>query len=491
MDLEPSTSTPLISKSRPALAAAAAAPASAGRRCAPPGSASAYGVGVVCALSLTQLALVAYDLATHLDSPLIVYWAASAVFVAATVPLALYDIHCHLSHFVSPLQSMYVRILLLLPIYTVESWLALRFKAQALYLTALRDLYEAFVVHAFFQLLLQVLGDRERLKARLAARGAYVNVSLFPYGITPLERWACSPPDAPGGSWLPCIWWPSGSTFLFRCSIGVYQYVLVKCIFTVAFFASSFTGTLGEDSPYASIARWRPSPFLRPSPNRAQSPPLPFSKPTQAYQTFWPYWSWGILFSQVWAITSLVIFFESTWKWLAPLSPLQKFLCVKGMVFVTWAQGELIAFLKDLDLVTLAGAPGLAPDDAAEVLQDVLICVEMLALAYLHHVYFNAREFEDGSAVLLGAGVLDADEVASPGEESPGQGDAGTIGLPRSAKTPLRAMSARDVAMSILPIDIVTSDLKLAIREGIVEPLQAARAKASPGKQPSPEKGVS
>jgi hypothetical protein len=275
MDPEPSTSTPLISKSR-----AAIAPAATGRRCAPSSSASALGVGVVCALSLTQLVLVAYDLATHLESPLIVYWAASAVFVAATVPLALYDIHCHLSHFVSPLQSMYVRILLLLPIYTVESWLALRFKAQALYLTALRDLYEAFVVHAFFQLLLQFLGDRERLKARLAARGAFVNVSLFPYGIAPLERYACSSPDSPGGSWLPCIWWPSGSTFLFRCSIGVYQYVLVKCIFTVAFFASSFTGTLGEDSPYASTTHeaFFPSAHSLPS-NPYRLPSLSLSEP--------------------------------------------------------------------------------------------------------------------------------------------------------------------------------------------------------------------
>ena len=275
-------------------------------------SASTCGVAAVCALSLLQLALVAWDLATHLSDPLILYWAASALFVAATVPLALYDIHCHLVRFVSPLQRFYVRILLLLPIYTVESWLALRFEGQALYLTTLRDLYEAFVIHAFFQLLLQFLGDRERLKERLAARGAFVNVSLFPYGIAPLERFACAPPDAPGGSWLPCIWWPSGGTFLFRCEFGVYQYVVVKCVLTVAFFAASVAGTLGEDTPYA-------------------------------YQSFWPWWSWIILFSQVWAITCLVLFYESTWRWLAPLKPLHKFVCVKGMVFVTWAQGELIS----------------------------------------------------------------------------------------------------------------------------------------------------
>jgi hypothetical protein len=223
-----------------------------------------------------------------------------------------------------------VRILLLLPIYTVESWLALRFKAQALYLTTLRDLYEAFVIHAFFQLLLQFLGDRERLKERLAARGAFVNVSLFPYGLAPLERFACAPPDAPGGSWLPCIWWPSGGTFLFRCEFGVYQYVVVKCVMTVAFFAASVAGTLGEDTPYA-------------------------------YQSFWPWWSWIILVSQVWAITCLVLFYESTWRWLAPLKPLHKFVCVKGMVFVTWAQGELISVRRTTRRALHAASRAAAP----------------------------------------------------------------------------------------------------------------------------------
>jgi hypothetical protein len=40
----------------------------------------------------------------------------------------------------------------------------------------------------------------------LAARGAFVNVSLFPYGVTALEPFACAPPDRGGRRW--CLFWP-------------------------------------------------------------------------------------------------------------------------------------------------------------------------------------------------------------------------------------------------------------------------------------------
>ena len=38
----------------------------------------------------------------------------------------------HVLHYVSPLQRHYIRILWMVPIYSVESWLALRFNEQAL-----------------------------------------------------------------------------------------------------------------------------------------------------------------------------------------------------------------------------------------------------------------------------------------------------------------------------------------------------------------------
>ena len=38
----------------------------------------------------------------------------------------------HVLHYVSPLQRHYIRILWMVPIYSIESWLALRFNHQVL-----------------------------------------------------------------------------------------------------------------------------------------------------------------------------------------------------------------------------------------------------------------------------------------------------------------------------------------------------------------------
>ena len=45
----------------------------------------------------------------------------------------------------------YVRIIGLVPIYSLESWMALRFKDDRVYFETARDAYEAFVLYAFFQ----------------------------------------------------------------------------------------------------------------------------------------------------------------------------------------------------------------------------------------------------------------------------------------------------------------------------------------------------
>ena len=56
--------------------------------------------------------------------------AVSGIFVIVAVPLSLYDINAHLQNFVSPLQRHYIRVIAMVPIYAVESWLALVFRPQ-------------------------------------------------------------------------------------------------------------------------------------------------------------------------------------------------------------------------------------------------------------------------------------------------------------------------------------------------------------------------
>eukprot|EP00960_Hanusia_phi_P038203 753324-Hanusia_phi.AAC.1 len=47
-------------------------------------------------------------------------WAVGAVFMAVSVPISLHDIHMHILHYVSPLQRHYIRILWMVPIYSVS-----------------------------------------------------------------------------------------------------------------------------------------------------------------------------------------------------------------------------------------------------------------------------------------------------------------------------------------------------------------------------------
>jgi len=328
--------------------------------------ASEVALGFVYALVLSLIAVVSWLISTRGEDRALVAWCISAFFVGLTVPLSLHDIHMHLLHFVSPLQRYYVRILFLVPIYAVESWFSLRYHHQSIYIATLRDLYEPFVVHAFYQLLVQFLGSREALARKLVAhKGAYANITLFPWGVGALRRFACAPPDRGGRLW--CLFWRNGAPFLFRTQLGVYQYVFLKVVLTVGFFAASLNGTLGADDDY---------------------------------KHYNAYYAWIMLLSQMWAITCLVLLFEATIEWLRPLQPFLKFVSVKGMVFFAWMQMEFIGFLDARGYIY--AYEDLSAHEVAEGLQNFCICIELLALGYMHHLSFSVRDFyEPGKGALL------------------------------------------------------------------------------------------
>ena len=75
-------------------------------------------------------------------------WAVSGIFVCFSVALCVHDIHMHITHYVSPLQRYYVRIIAMIVIYSIESWLALRFIEDRVYFECARDMYEAFVIYS-------------------------------------------------------------------------------------------------------------------------------------------------------------------------------------------------------------------------------------------------------------------------------------------------------------------------------------------------------
>jgi len=204
----------------------------------------------------------------------------AGVFVALTLPLSAHDIHMHMTHYVSPLQKFYLRILFMVPIYSVQSWLALRFKEEKFIFATLRETYEAYTLYTFYMLMLEFLGGRRKLAQRLAAK--------------PKERAAHLPPFC-------CLrGWRLGSRFVHRCTLGVYQYVFLRVICSILM-------VLTESLHLYKEGNWNPRYFY--------------------------VWSTVIInVSQCWALYMLALFYVETHEDLKPLGPLGKFAVVKVRV---------------------------------------------------------------------------------------------------------------------------------------------------------------
>ena len=62
------------------------------------------------------------------------------------------------------------------PIYAIESWLALRFQEYKVYIETPRDAYEAYVIYSFYSLMVESLGSRAALAELLEERGGIASV---------------------------------------------------------------------------------------------------------------------------------------------------------------------------------------------------------------------------------------------------------------------------------------------------------------------------
>ena len=64
----------------------------------------------------------------------------------------------------------------MVPIYALQSWLALYYPAYKVYIETPRDAYEAYVIYTFFNLMLESLGSRATVMNHLECRGGYARV---------------------------------------------------------------------------------------------------------------------------------------------------------------------------------------------------------------------------------------------------------------------------------------------------------------------------
>eukprot|EP00667_Euglena_gracilis_P013043 EG_transcript_13430 len=251
------------------------------------------------------------------------------------VASSLWLVGSHMACYTNPpIQQRIIRILLMVPVYACQSWLALTFKEYALYLDLIRDSYESFVIYEFFTLLKCYMGGDVICLEKLRKQPDMQHIFPLCYILGPFR---------------------TGSHFLRRIYICLLQYVIIK------------PGTACLAMVLHSHGLYTEGAF----------------SPRDGYL-------WVTLIVNVSvtvAFTSLVYFYLATKDLLAEHSPSWKFGIVKGVVFLSFWQSVLVSILIKFHIIN--GISTWSPDEVGVGLQELLICVEMMLTSIACHYSFS------------------------------------------------------------------------------------------------------
>ncbi|KAL2126552.1 hypothetical protein VTI74DRAFT_701 [Chaetomium olivicolor] len=267
---------------------------------------------------------------------------AGVASLAATL-MSIVSIWLQTKNYRKPLLQRYVvRILLMVPIYSIASWTSMVSRTAADFLDPIRDIYEAFTIYTFFQLLINYL-DGERA------------LIIMTHGREPVHHlW-------PLNHVLPRVDISDPHTFL-AIKRGILQYAWLKPILALAAIIMKATGTYQEG--YIGLK--------------------------SGY-----FWS-GIIYniSVTVSLYSLGLFWVCMNDDLKPFRPVPKFLCIKLIIFASYWQGFFLSILVWLGAIP-DHVEGYTPDNLAAAIQDFLICIEMPAFAVAHWYAFSWHDFAD------------------------------------------------------------------------------------------------
>ncbi|XVF41680.1 hypothetical protein PTKIN_Ptkin01aG0299400 [Pterospermum kingtungense] len=255
------------------------------------------------------------------------------ICTAGAIALAILHIYRHLLNYTEPIFQRYiVRIIFMVPVYALMSFLSLVLPQSSIYFNSIREVYEAWVIYNFLSLCLAWVGGPGAVVLSLSGRVLKPSWCLMT---------CCFPPI------------PLDGRFIRKCKQGCLQFVILKPILvavTLVFYAKG---------------KYKDGNF----------------SPNQAYL----YLTIIYTISYTTALYALLLFYMACKDLLQPFNPVPKFIIIKSVVFLTYWQGVL---------VFLAAKSGFIKDaEEAAQFQNFIICVEMLIAAVGHLFAFPYKEY--------------------------------------------------------------------------------------------------
>lgn len=277
---------------------------------------------------------------TALEAAVFTICGSSAFF---SFVLTCYPSYRHLKHWSDPIaQRAILRILGMVPIYAVVSWLAILVGDYALYFMLVRDCYEAYVLYQFFALI--VYYTEKESPAHFQTRHYGIEKIMGTESIGQLMTYF---KETRFPFPLCCLTYqPSNRVFLHikRCSL---QYVFIKpCLSAIAILLHM-------------LGLYHPGSFDY----------------THAY--FWLISIENI--SAALALFFIFMFYDLVKKVIEMHSPLMKFISIKILVFFVFWQGIIIGLLYYFNVIPAFF--NWSSLRSAETVKNILICIEMMGLS--------------------------------------------------------------------------------------------------------------
>ncbi|GMY22203.1 transmembrane protein 184A [Fagus crenata] len=255
------------------------------------------------------------------------------ICTVGAIALAVMHIYRHLLNYTEPTyQRFIVRIIFMVPVYALMSFLSLVLPDGSIYFNSIREVYEAWVIYNFMSLCLAWVGGPGAVVISLSGRVLKPSCCLMT---------CCLPPI------------PLDGRFIRRCKQGCLQFVILKPILVAVTLILYAKGKY-EDGNFS---------------------------PKQSYL----YLTIIYTISYTMALYALALFYFACKDLLQPFNPVPKFILIKSVVFLTYWQGVL---------VFLAAKSGFIKDaEEAAQFQNFIICVEMLIAAVGHLYAFPYKEY--------------------------------------------------------------------------------------------------
>ncbi|KAJ6852612.1 protein LAZ1-like protein 1 [Iris pallida] len=293
----------------------------------------------------------------------------AGIFVMVSVVLSLFLIFEHLAVYNQPEEQKFlIGLILMVPVYAVESFLSLLDSKVAFVCEIMRDCYEAFALYCFERYLIACLGGEENT-IKLMEKQVEITSSMPLLEVQYQYEYEDAVVRHPFPLNFFLRHWYLGPDFYQAVKIGIVQYMILKTICALLAIILEIFGVYGKGK-----FEW-------------------------GYG--YPYLAVVLNFSQTWALYCLIQFYSVTKEKLDPIKPLAKFLTFKSTVFLTWWQGVIIAFLFSTGFLK-----GHLAQKLTTRIQDYIICIEMGISAVVHLYVFPARPYQRGERCIRNVAVM-------------------------------------------------------------------------------------